>query len=239
MKIKFIPKVIIGSVFGIATTILGIIAAFFPGVFNLEKDDIVIYKASLSSSIEYKNFVNFLLKEQKHIVYLDITYFEKDKYFYTDIDNRAHKFNINNPQIKNGETLLALIDNNGYFHVGSRFNINENNTFLRENGGFGVWLTGNYQDGSDDKFYIIDISNSSNNNILYKWYQDKDGAMRLIGNFLVRSPVNWREYRDTDAVMSPQWYHAFCAGGDDLACSPIDVIELDPISQKDISLKNY
>lgn len=49
MSIVFKPKIIIGSVIGIIASAIGVIAVFFPSLFNLETKKIAEYQHSLNT----------------------------------------------------------------------------------------------------------------------------------------------------------------------------------------------
>ena len=70
----FEKKVIIGSIASFLATVIGIIAIFFPDLFNLQKEKVQNFSASISTKQEAQKLVDFLDKmtKEKGIFKLDV-----------------------------------------------------------------------------------------------------------------------------------------------------------------------
>lgn len=248
MNIHFQPKIIIGSVVGFIATAIGVIAVFFPSLFNLEKKEIAYYKETLVNVDDFKKLVDFLYNHQEEIVNLNLTYFENSRVEYkSDWSNHTYSFSkvpLNESTEGgdgNGIDLVGEIDNNGYVISSSKYHMGLfMQTFTRDRGGFGIWIKDIGEDRGKDKNYIIDIPKNSDGNILYKWsmrdYDHKE-EMNLEGTFFVEKFVSNLDYnKKSGSRMSDQWENESCEGD---ACYPITIIELDPISKRDLKIKNY
>ena len=79
----FEKKVIIGSVVGFAASAVGVIAVFFPSVFNLEKKSITEKKIFLHTLESANDFSKWLKKEENNIVKLELSYCsgKQDSYY--------------------------------------------------------------------------------------------------------------------------------------------------------------
>lgn len=89
----FEKKIIIGSIISFIATMVGIIAVFFPDAFNLQKEKVVSFSASINNKQEVQKFVGFLDKmaKEKKIFQLDVmicfpSSFDNDKE-YLSLDN--------------------------------------------------------------------------------------------------------------------------------------------------------
>ncbi|MBZ7983237.1 hypothetical protein [Campylobacter sp. RM12647] len=71
---KFEKKVILGSIGGFITTALGIIAVFFPSVFNLEKKTMEEINIFIKSQADVDNLRKAIEKNRGKLVKLDVTY---------------------------------------------------------------------------------------------------------------------------------------------------------------------
>ena len=122
MKIIFEKKIIIGSIFGILTTIIGTIAIFFPDLFNLEKKKIIEFNGYLQSYDDAKKLYDFLLANDKSIIKLNLKYTEKNVKA-TKIDEKI-KYMSNNGYIEGNELYNSAWNITYRFREGSEFIIN-------------------------------------------------------------------------------------------------------------------
>lgn len=252
--ISFQPKIIIGSLVGFIATGIGVIAVFFPSLFNLEKKDIITYKETLVNIGDFVKLVDFLQKHQEEIINLDLTYFEKNRieYKHNEVkDKFGNTISMNFEKVPlfeegeggngNGIDLVGEIDDNGYVVVSSKYHMGLfMQSFNRDKGGFGIWIKDSGDDRGKDKNYIIDIPKDSDGNILYKWnmkdYNHKT-EMNLVGTFFVEKFINNLEYnKESGSTMSHEWEEDSCEGD---ACYPVTIIELNPISKKELKIRNY
>lgn len=70
----FEKKVIIGSIAGFVASAVGVVAVFFPSVFNLEKKSITEKKVFLHTLKSANEFSQWLEKQADNIVKLEISY---------------------------------------------------------------------------------------------------------------------------------------------------------------------
>lgn len=265
MKISFQPKIIIGSVVGFLGTAIGIIAVFFPSLFNLEQKKIAEYTYTLNTLSDAEKFIDFLKKHQNSIVNLNITYTESERYKdayddkgniildeNADMDGTPKKEKLCNKGLE-GTTGYGAIDKDGYIFVKSEFKclpfLNDFN-ILRKKGEFGIWIPGKDEGGKDDKNYRIIITEQSKNNSLFKWsIKDRKKnyeEMQLTGIFFVNNFLDTHESdygadensEHTIFTMSPQWREKY-SGLDQIGIDNVIIVELEPLSQKEIESKNY
>lgn len=254
---QFQPKIIIGSIVGFISTAIAIIAVFFPSLFNLEKKDIVTYKETLVNVGDFIKLIDFLQKHQEEIVNLDLTYFEKNRCFYKShydySNNNMGAYSFTKDILEedteggngNGENLVGELDNEGRVIVSSKYIMGLfMQSFFRHNGGFGIWIKGSGDSIEDrfktDKNYIIDIPRDSDGNTLYTWnmrdYGHKE-EMRLIGTFFVEKFIDSLKYtKQSGSSMSHEWEESSCDGD---ICNDITIIELNPISKKELQMRKY
>lgn len=249
----FRPRIIIGSVVGFIATAIGVIAVFFPSLFNLEQQKIVEYTSILTNENDYVKFLDFIKNNQNKIVKLDLTYFENERWRWEEDKNGNVIFDKNDEQIKEnldhegdgdiiGKQSFATIDDKGHMFIGSEFHRPPFlNNFYREKGGIAIWIPGKKDDGSDDINYVIVISESSDGNKLYKWSmknRNKDiREMQLNGTFFVNPIVTSSDYsKDVHYSMSTQWSEEYC-GAD--SCNDTNIIDLEALSKKEIESKKY
>lgn len=163
MSIVFQPKIIISSVICIISSAIGVIAVFFPSLFNLETKKIAEYQHSLNTDQDARNFINFLKEHQDSIVHLDLTYVEKSRYrdardkngniiqdwddkfsnaILPDsaIDDGVKKEDLNNQcagdEIE-GKESFGVVDSEGHIFISSEFKCRpflNNFNFLRKKG---------------------------------------------------------------------------------------------------------
>lgn len=265
MSISFQPKIIIGSVVGFIATAIGVIAVFFPSLFNLETKKISEFNNTLKTEENYKNFVDFLISHQGEIVKLDIKYYENERYFNNTKETNGvyetEKEDLNSEgsyEPLTGEGGYGIIDDKGRILVFSDFFRGQKfMSFIRYGGGFFIWLPTTADDnrqsdswivGADQrdkhvKDYMILILKNSENNTLYKWNvinpKNNINEMQLSGNFFIKKMVNTSEYKEPGRVVaSEQWMDKFC-NSDEGICKDMNIIELDPLSEKDIEFKKY
>lgn len=275
MSISFQPKIIIGSVVGFIATAIGVIAVFFPSLFNLETKKIAEYQHSLNTDQDAINFIKFLKEHQDSIVNLDLTYIEKIRYRdaydkngkiiidYDDkfsneirpeeaIDDGVKKENLNkicSGEEINGNESFGVIDQNGHIFISSEFKCRpflNNFNFMRTKGSLGIWIPGKKDDGSDDENYHIIITSDSKNNTLFKWSiknrEKNTEEMQLTGTFFVNKFIDSHDYGESAdqriAVMSPQWGGMY-NGAEEIGDLNMEVVELQPLSKKEIESKNY
>lgn len=191
---------------------------------------------------------------------MNLSYFGKERYRWED-DEKGNAILKNDDFVKEelnhegdglleGKTAFGAIDEKGYLFVSSEFiRLSYLQNFFRKNGGFGVWIPPTKEDGSfnddynvPDESYFIIISRDSDGNKLYKWsFKDTDKRnieeMQIEGIFIVDNFIKDTEYtKKYSASMSSKWYDFNCPGD---TCAPITVIDLEPLSKKDIESKNY
>lgn len=269
MNIHFQPKIIIGSVIGFIASVLGIIVAFFPSVFNLEKKSIAEYTNSLNTVSDAEKLINFLKDHQDSIVKLNISYIENERYIdlidkngnivlddNAEMDGTPAKDDLNKKCMGppddddgiGGKNSYGSIDTEGRIFIKSDFKckrfLNDFN-FLRTNGGIGIWFP-NEKDSSKDMTYRIVITGDTNKNTLYKWSiknREKDiKEMQLEGTFFVNDFIDAHNYdhNSTETIenMSRQW-RDYYNGMDQIGIDGVEIIELQPLSKKEIESKNY
>lgn len=271
----FQSRIIIGSVVGFIATAIGVIAVFFPSLFNLETKKIAEYQHDLNTDQDAINFINFLKEHQDSIVHLDLTYIEKVRYRdaydkkgniiidYDDkfsneirpdeaLDDGVKKENLNKlclDEELDGKESFGVIDSNGHIFISSEFKCRpflNNFNFIRKKGSLGIWIPGKKDDGSDDENYHIIITNDSKNNTLFKWsIKDREKnieEMQLTGTFFVNKFIDSHDYGESaeqrGAAMSPQWGGAY-NGAYEIGDLNMEVVELHPLSKKEIESKKY
>ncbi|MBZ7975641.1 hypothetical protein AVBRAN12642_02365 [Campylobacter sp. RM12642] len=90
---KFEKKVIIGSLGGFLTTIIGIIAVFFPSLLNFEKKNMEEIKIFIKSEADIQKFKKVILDNQGKLINLDLEYCYYPTIFYqNDISNSKDYF---------------------------------------------------------------------------------------------------------------------------------------------------
>lgn len=162
MNIHFQPKIILGSVIGFVATAIGVIAVFFPSLFNLEQKKIANYSYTLNSLSDANKFIDFLKDHQNGIVHFNLTYIENERYIdavdkngniifdeNAEMDGTPAKDDLNKKCLNTpgdgieGNTSYATVDKDGYIFIRSEFKckkfLNDFN-FLRTKGGLGIWI---------------------------------------------------------------------------------------------------
>lgn len=238
MRIHFEPKIIIGSVFGFIASAIGLIAVFFPSIFNLERQTIHEINIKLDSNNSYNDLYNFLLNNQGKIVKIVLTYKENNRKYaieYKDFFSND-KNNIIDPIKENIIPSYGLADINDNAIVLS--SLSYVNKIMREKGSIGIW----YRNSGDssDKQYVIVIPVRSDNNLLYRWFLKEDNdkqTMELSGVFFVNNFSTDKLYIGKVPYTMPQSFiDEKCKKNS--GCPDIEIIVLDPLSKKEIIAKD-
>lgn len=120
-------------------------------------------------------------------------------------------------------------------------------SFFRENGGFGFWEKNpkTTLENDLDYAYQLAIPYKSEGNSLYKWnltepeYYSEMNTFKIAGVFLVSQEVDEDKYGKNAGFMLEKYYEEKCWSlGVDFCIGP-KVIELQPLSKKEIELRNY
>ncbi|MEQ5553918.1 hypothetical protein ABN349_01030 [Providencia rettgeri] len=74
MKV-FEKKIYIGSIIGVIATVIGVVAVFFPSVFNMEKEKFITYQSIIEDKSSANKFEEFLKNriEDKKLFKLDVS----------------------------------------------------------------------------------------------------------------------------------------------------------------------
>lgn len=260
MAIRFQPKIIIGSVIGFIASVIGILVAFFPSLFNLETKKIDKFEISINDCNGAEQLFKFLTNHEESIVDIDVKYIEPN--FFSDkiinLVNSNSKYEDKQKIYKEydyeweigGEgKSTSIFGENRLFNVESEAKLGSYATsFLRENGGFGFWCKNkNSTPEKDIDFeYQIIIPYNSENNTLYYWGDDGDNSgntsdrnMEIKGIFLISKLVDADKYKSNNNYMYPNWCEekVFEYGGD--KCIPPNLFILQPMSKKDLELRKY
>lgn len=280
----FIKKHVWPIIVGLGT-IIGLLVAFFPSLFNLELKRIAHYDANLNNLQDAQKFIDFLKNHQDTVVELNINYKEDIRYIYardkkgevivTDDENdkdteysgydiRPKIIRLNDVCLRNeldGNESFGAVDPEGHIFIKSEFKcipFLRDFNFLRKKGEIGIWIPGEYknskgEDGGDDlsgSAYRIVITDASKSNSLFKWsIKDREknaDEMQLSGIFFINTFIDSHESdygsskgsEQTIDSMSPQWREEN-AGRDQIGIENIIVIELDPLSKKEMESKKY
>jgi len=251
MSIKFEKKIIIGSITSFLLTAIGVIAIFFPNLFNLEKKSINIYQSSLENIDDVINLYEFLYKNQGRIVDIDINYTETSSYeldFNDSGEARISVFDFENG--KKGKNAIGEVDINKMITVTSDYiSLPFVKNLFRENGGFFLWLrknSGNVNnDTADEKFLQVIIPVESNGNKLYLWSFDEsqtpgalDSPKKMIfsGRFFINKFIKSEKYVGRQLATPSEWDETYC-GGD--TCEQTELVVLDPLDAKELETGNY
>lgn len=127
---KFQPKVIIGSITSFVIATIGVIAVFFPDLFNLQKKNVNEYEIVLQKKDDFKKVWNFLKDHQGEAVKLSIGYCP---------DMNKARINFKNPKENYyGSAYYSddhnqMIFQNSNFPIVTRFDLkNGNEYFLKQ-----------------------------------------------------------------------------------------------------------
>lgn len=261
MSIHFQPKIIIGSVVGFIATAIGVIAVFFPSLFNLETKKINKFEISINDCNGAESLFNFLKNHEESIVDIEIKYLEPEFF-----SNKIVNYVNSNDKYENKQKIYkefewewevggegkstSIFGENRLFNIESKAKIGSYATSLfREDGGFGFWCKNNKTtpENDIDFEYQIIIPYKSETNTLYYWGDNGDNSgnttdrnMMLKGIFLVSQLTNGDKYNSQDNnYMYPNWCEekVFEYGGD--KCIPPDIFILQPMSKKELELRKY
>lgn len=258
MSISFQPKIIIGSVVGFIATAIGIIAVFFPSLFNLETKKIEDYKIVINNCQEADKLFNFLKLNPNKIVNFDITYYEPNLYSNIPSDNEQEfkdhfygDFKSDWDSLTEGKGV-SLFGKDKLFIVESDIKLSSQERVLaRENGGIGIWCKNpktKLPDKDEDLAYQIIIPYKTEGNTLYYWNGENivsEGditgrEMKLKGTFLISKITHAQDYTKIDPTFVHYDYceQKFYEFGFDNCYLP-DLFILEPLSKRDIELKKY
>ena len=87
----FVKKIFIGSVVSFVFGTIGLIAIFFPSVFNLEKSNIDELSMEITNPSDAKILYDFLIKNNKKIIKLELTY-TPERYLKADYTTSPNEF---------------------------------------------------------------------------------------------------------------------------------------------------
>lgn len=262
----FQKKIIIGSVAGFIASAIGITAVFFPSLFNLEKKTIDEYSITLSNCSDAHKLFDFLKDHQGKVVKLNIQYCEGDNIYYDEeiknfyrsakpgeeYPDRPDQFNETNPNIKKA---IATFGDSKLFSVISDYRADYHGEWMyRENGGLGVWCRDkdtNINTGKNNDFsYQILIPYPSNGNKIYNWgfgsddhkYKEDNSYLcameHLSGTFFVNKLIGAHEYGLKESVMHPKYEVEMQGFYGEWMAAP-ELFELEPLTEKDLQLRNY
>lgn len=267
MAIQFQPKIIIGSVVGFIATAIGVIAVFFPSLFNLEQKKIDNLTITLDTCTSVQKLYDFLKNHQGKVVTLDMTY------KFTNMTDGNGKWMFNEEGYNDlGDTDLGYEKEDDLGVIGKPQNsyFGENNLFnarapyrrdyhhewmFQENGGFGFWCKNSKTNKSKQEYhdieFQIDIPYSSNNNKVYYWGYDVndkientnspewEGFMEhLKGTFLVGEVQDAHSYGQKTSFMHPSYTQEMNGRWGEWITAP-QIFALEPLTKKDLELKNY
>lgn len=261
MSIHFQPKIIIGSVVGFIATAIGVIAVFFPSLFNLETKKINNFSIEITSCESAKKLFDFLKSHEDEIVSLNISYIEPEVFSNEynvnfikgskDENTKNIYKNFDREWLEDTEGRSAsLFGEDNLFNVVSDSKIySYESQFVRDNGGFGFWCK-NYNQKNDkdlDFTYQIAIPYKSNGNTLYYWGDKGENAgnhndkkMYLEGIFFVNKLVNESQYaKEEKYYMYPDYCQEKFFDYDAEKCYPPDIFDIEPLSKKEIESKKY
>ncbi len=249
----FVKKFFIGSIVSFIVGTIGIIAVFFPSLFNLEKAKILEYTLNISSDKDAAIFYNFLNNNQNLIVNLDLNYLETYDMLIDVFDDNGYLIRTEHLDYEghaySGKHGYSSYGNNNFLHVVSDFNAGGyERTRKRENGLFSFYI-------EDQKMlYIVNIPYNSN----YLWGIDTESAffnknkdeyynghivpMNLHGTFLIKKPIDINLYNNT--ISAPTFATTVDTNDeifdpDGNPSIPVSVFELEPIRDSSMVLKNY
>lgn len=260
MIINFQPKIIIGSLVGFIATAIGVIAVFFPSIFNLEKKSIDEYSIQLKTCNNAENLFNFLKNHQDKIVRLNISYVNGNLYnkFGEKIEEvseykneEGHEQNKNEGMGIYGKDGITLFGDNKLFSVVSNYRRDPHGEWIyREEGGIGLWCKNEKTSSENNKYFDLAfqliIPAASNGSKLYKWGSDPEDVIadtydymdHLSGVFYVHKLQKAHEYGQKESVMHPQYAQEFQWKYGEWLAAP-EIFELEPMTKKDIEMKDY
>lgn len=136
--VVFEKKIIIGSVVGFVASAVGLIAVFFPSVFNLEKKSIAEKSMVLYTPKSAHDLINWLEKQENNIVKIDIAYClgnasESEDYESTQSYYFGEKINGNLP-FKLSANYYEDAESGGVIYLSGGISLPSNDELLKEQG---------------------------------------------------------------------------------------------------------
>ena len=234
----FEKKVIIGSVAGFIASAVGLIAVFFPSVFNLEKQSIKKYSIELKTQKDSKELYDILKNNSGKIIELEIFYTEKSPKTYTIYGvPTANNFVTNWDDEKKG-VCGSIANNDGTLHIWSHCRRESYaGDLYRSKGGFGIWLDKETDYVTKGNSYEIGIPFEEDKD--YVWSsiggmetEPEEIKMKLTGIFFVTNA----ELKQ--AFMSSMFYEYYDVG-QDIPPSATESFQLEPMNKKDLEFRKY
>ena len=243
----FKQKIIIGSLFSALISVIGVVAIFFPSVFNLEKPKVPVLKIVLSDNKSHKSMYNFLFSNQNKIVNLNIEYTEIYRAYF--LPSQVAELNVSN--------YVKFVENNllkevpcykymkydyGFAQVNNDCCVISNfesspsqNNFSRECGSIGVYIRD--ESGKTNGIAcIIILSEQSQGNILYQWKNisaPQENKMHISGFFFVNKFIDESCFSMPMIMFMPySWYKKFWERKSEKEI----IIILTPVNRKELSI---
>lgn len=254
-KTIFVKKIFIGSITSFIVATIGIIAIFFPSLFNLEKKSVVEYTVNIKTVDDAKAYYNFLKENSGKVVRLKLNYVEAAEIKFPVWNKNGY---LNREEIVDGEGSgqsgkegFCYYGKNDFLAVSSDFFAGGyDKARVRENGGFSFNLY------DEKKVFIVNIPYKKD----FVWNKNEDESLHkffgvdfnyydplvetLEGLFIIKSPVQIQNYKGriyygllSKIADKDTEFELFDPDGNVMA--PFEVFELEPITEKDMSLKDY
>lgn len=265
MSIQFQPKIIIGSVVGFIATAIGVIAVFFPNLFNLEQKKIDNLTINLDSCNNIKIFYDFLKDHQGKVINLDLNYkftnmtdgkgrwmFNEEGY--SDLSDPDLKYEVEEDGVTIGKPQNVYFGENNLSNVRAPYRMDFHGEWMfQENGGFGFWCKNPKTDKNKQEYHDIefqvDIPYSTNNNKIYYWGYDSNDInhdnssewsanVHFKGTFLVSEIQDAHSYGQKISFMHPSYTEEMMGRWGEWITAP-QIFALEPLTKKDLDLKNY
>lgn len=240
---KFEKKVILGSIGGFITTALGIIAVFFPSVFNLEKKTMEEINIFIKSQADVDNLRKAIEKNQGKVVKLDVTYCydpvkydESNELNTVEYNEKLGRYDITESKYPYASYCLRTkegceFDENGWLIKGvvlqGGIDITEDYVYENEEGGSIIFV--NKDKNANDYFYdyfYLSVPHETKGKYAWKVNDNSEGCLNdasaketLTGAFYVNELKNRLRGDGREGV--------------DLE------IELDPLTKKELTLRDY
>lgn len=238
---KFEKKVILGSIGGFITTALGIIAVFFPSVFNLEKKTMEEINIFIKSQADVDNLRKAIEKNQGEVVKLNVTYCydpvmynESNELKTVEYNEKTYEYDITEFKIPSADYCLRTkegceFDENGWLRKGvvleGGIGITEDYVYENEKGGSIIFV--NKDKNANDYFYdyfYLSVPHETKGKYAWKVNDNSEGCLNdasaketLTGTFYVN------ELKDR------------LRNGEGMDLE----IELDPLTKKELTLRDY
>lgn len=264
----FEKKIIIGSVFGILTTILGTTAIFFPDLFNLQKNRIKEYTCELKNYNDAVNLFEFLDKNKDKIVTLTINYREENVYgermertrtpydsewFDKFLENKKEDFFMGSSEQKYGISYSSFGENKSFFVMSEQ---EYANPFKRYNGGFGIWFGDRLGEnqckldsegiGEDCKIklaYSVKFPGKISSDLLMKWTYSNDEEINWSSPKMTLSGTFYVKLLESSSETYPQfWSHEYLKlyRHEEFGyLGDRPTFELKPLEKKELAIRNY